>query len=94
MRGLELLVIVPLAIVLTIVLIRFKAKWSQRVMETYLKENQIDAEVEKSHGIPPLRHWIRNRRGDAWCKVRYADGSDQWARLRSAWGGRRVDFFD
>ena len=94
MQGNEALVVVPIAIVVTFFLIRLKAKWSRRAMENYLQQNQIEAEVEKANGLPPLRFWLRNRKGDAWCRVRYPDGSTQWGRLRSSFSGRRVDFFD
>jgi hypothetical protein len=48
-------------------------------MEQYLEANGIEAQIEKS-GMPPLRLWLHNRRGDAWCLIRYADGVAKWGR--------------
>jgi hypothetical protein len=92
-QGYEAVVIIPLALAVTYFLLTLKAKWARTTMETYLQENNLDATVEKS-GIPPLRMWIRNRKGDAWCRLRYTDGAVKWARIRSRWGSRAVDFFE
>lgn len=93
MKGAESLAIIPIVLVVAGLLIYFKAKWSRSLMEKYLVENGIDATVEKA-GIPPLRLWLKNRKGDSWCRLRYTDGSARWARIRSTFGGRRIELFD
>ena len=47
-------------------------------------------------GIPPIRFWLSNRRGDSWAKLRFSDTSIKWARLRPGifGSGSRVDLFD
>jgi hypothetical protein len=94
MQGYEALVVIPVALVLTFLLIQVKAKWSRKAMEACLKENRIGAVVEKANGIPPLRFWLRNRKSDSWCRLRYDEGSIKWARLRATFGGRKVELFD
>ena len=92
--GTAMLFIIPIAIVLTVLLLWWKFKRGRAYMERYIEENNLDAEVV-SVGIPPLRLWLRNRKGDNWVKVRSSDGSERWARIRTKWlGGEPVDFFE
>ncbi len=37
--------------------------------------------IEKA-GMPPLKYWLKNRKGDCWARVVLPDGSRKWARLR------------
>ena len=92
-EGLVMLVIAPIAIIATYYLLKWKAKRSRAFMEKYIQENGLDAEIVKV-GIPPLRLWLRNRKGDNWVKIRSSDGTEQWARIRNKmFGGTPVEFF-
>lgn len=92
--GMAMLVIAPIAIALTYFLLKWKFKRARAYMEKYIAENELDAEIVKV-GIPPLRLWLRNRKGDNWAKIRSSDGSERWARIRTKlFGGEPVDFFE
>jgi hypothetical protein len=89
--------VILLAIPLTYLLIRYRGKRARDYMERHFQEVGEKAEVEKV-GFPPLRLWFNNRKGDAWCLVRYADHSTKWARVgfrRRFIGGKvPIEFFD
>lgn len=90
----EVLAIVPIAIGLTWVILHYRGNAAKNRVEIYLLENEVDAKVLKS-GIPPLRYWMRNRKGDAWVKILYGDGVEQWVRVRKVlFGGWTYEFFD
>ena len=74
-------------------LFMWKASWTRKAVEDFLYEENIDADVI-SCGIPPLSLWLRNRKGDGWAKIEYADGGFAWVRVRnSIFTGKRVDIF-
>jgi hypothetical protein len=76
-------------------LFRLKRKYLQRALDKYAEETGVKLELEKS-GIPPLRFWWRNRKGDCWGRVRLPDGSVKWVRLRDRLfgSGSPLTFFD
>ena len=87
-------IVIPIAIVIAFFVLKWRAKSGREFIENYIEENELDAEVLHV-GIPPLRLWLRNRKGDNWVKVRFADGSEKWARIRTKFfGGEPVDWFD
>lgn len=93
MEGAAAFIVAPIALVGTYFLLKWKASQGRKYMEKYIRENGLDAQVVHS-GIPPLRFWLRNRKGDNWVKVRASDGSEQWARIRGRlFSDDSVDFF-
>jgi hypothetical protein len=60
-------------------------KWqfsiARRLAEGYISRECPDSGLMHV-GIPPLRLWLRNRKGDKWAKLRHADGSAVWLRGR------------
>lgn len=93
-EGLTMVFVIPIAIVVTYFLLKWRAARGRAYMEQYIEEQNLDAEIVKA-GIPPLRLWLRNRKGDNWVKLRSSDGSERWARIRTKFfGGEPVDFFD
>lgn len=89
----EAIIFVLIAVPLTYFLLKFKFSRGRKFMESYIEENGLDAEILKI-GIPPIRLWLRNRKGDNWAKLKMADGTEQWARVRSGLlSGTSVEFF-
>lgn len=69
----------------------------------YLEKALVDHEAHTGErlelekvGIPPLRLWLHNRKGDTWGVARLPDGSRRWVRLRSSIfsSGPSLTFFD
>ncbi|MEZ5939841.1 MAG: hypothetical protein R3C18_00525 [Planctomycetaceae bacterium] len=91
-----LILMVPIVAIggLVYALVVWKASWTRKAVEDFLYEENIDADVI-SCGMPPLSLWLRNRKGDGWAKIEYADGDIAWVRVRnSIFTGRRIDIFD
>ena len=81
-------------IVFTIGFFWLKFRYARGVIAKHLEAGRIDAEIVKV-GIPPVRHWGRYRKGDAWCLLRFPDGAERWGRLRGhLFQGRSYDVFD
>jgi hypothetical protein len=97
MHGIEFIVVVLIAVPLTIVLLKYKAKLARKVLTEHFQEAGSGGSIEKV-GMPPARLWLHSRKGDSWCLVRLADGSQKWARLgfrrRSIGGKVPVEFFE
>ena len=32
-------------------------------------------------GMPPIKYWLKNRKGDKWAKVRDTAGKEYWVRM-------------
>ena len=80
-------------LVVTYFLVKLQAKQARRLAENYIAENQLDAECV-STGVPPLRLWLRNRKGDRWAKLRSVDGTEVWLRVRhTLLSGTKYDLF-
>ena len=95
MKELAVVAAVLLGAVVFFLLLKFKAKWARAAVEKRLREMNMNATILSSLGIPPLRLWLRNRKGDSWCKVQMDDGTVKWARVRNKiFGGNPIDFFD
>lgn len=62
-------------------LFRLKEKYLRHALDKHAAETGEVLELEKS-GIPPLRFWLRNRKGDCWGRVRSPDGRVRWVRYR------------
>jgi hypothetical protein len=97
MQGVETIAVVVIAVPLTFVLLKYRAKLSRKVLTQHLQESGMQGSIEKV-GLPPARLWLQNRKGDSWCLVQLVDGSQKWARLgfrRRAIGGKTpAEFFD
>jgi len=63
-------------------LFKQKRKQVEKAIAQYNEQNQTEVVVEKA-GMPPLKHWLRNRKGDAWGLVAFPDGTRKWVRLRN-----------
>lgn len=60
--------------------------WGEKRIRNGLEQHAVDTgetyELVKA-GMPPLRLWIRNGKGDKWGKVLDPDGNEQWVRYRT-----------
>lgn len=75
-------------------LVRWRISVTKKVTEKWIAENNIDAEILKV-GMPPLRLWLRNRKGDSWAQLRFSDGTEQWLRIRGRlFSDDSYDLFD
>ena len=93
-RGSESLLLVLVTVPAFLGFLWLKAKMARGYVEKRLKADGVEAEIV-TVGIPPLRLWLKNRKGDSWCKLRFADGSEKWARLRGRlFGGTGFDIYD
>ena len=94
MEG-NVFLIVGLIVVGMFLVLKVKASVARRIIERYMSEQRIGGIVEKI-GMPPLRLWLNNRKGDAWALVRFRDGSYKWARIRRRLFSNKppVEFFD
>ena len=63
-------------------LFRLKEKYLRHGLAKYEEQTGTKLELEKS-GIPPIRYWLYNRKGDCWGRVRFPDGTVKWVRYRS-----------
>lgn len=59
----------------------FGKKKIQRALEEHAAETGEQYELIKA-GIPPLRLWLRNGKGDKWGKVVDENGTESWVRYR------------
>jgi hypothetical protein len=93
-RDSEGLLLIVFVVPVFLGLMWLKFKMARGAIEKRLQSEGIQAEIMKV-GIPPLRHWLSNRKGDSWCKLRFSDGSEKWARLRGRiFGGSKFDIYD
>ncbi|QEF98985.1 hypothetical protein Mal15_30440 [Stieleria maiorica] len=74
---------------------RLKRKYMDKAIAKYNEQNGTDIEIEKS-GMPPLKYWLKNRKGDCWALVVFPDGTRKWARLRGGLfsGSQPLTFLD
>lgn len=94
MDNAGMVVIIPITIALTVLLVRWKNGRTRKFITNYLAEHQIDAEIADGW-MPPLRHWLKNRKGDSWCRVKFANEEFRWVRVRKTlFSGTQVEFFE
>ena len=76
-------------------LFKLKRRYFERAINQYAEENGVEIAIEKV-GIPPLRFWMSNRKGDCWGRVQLEDGSRKWVRLRTSLlsSGSPLTFYD
>ena len=55
-------------------------KYLVKSLEVHAERTGERYEIVKI-GIPPLKHWFKNRKGDKWGKVKNADGKEFWVRM-------------
>ena len=92
-KNMSMLLAAPFIIGLTVLLVMWKAKRTRAQLERYIEEHNLDAKIDKV-GIPPLRFWLRNRKGDGRARLRSPDGTVYWTRVRrKLFGGDPVVFF-
>ena len=78
---------------LVFALLRWRFSVTRKVVEKYIQERNLDARIEKV-GIPPLRLWLKNRKGDSWALLSFHDGSEKWLRIRGRlFSDDSYDFF-
>jgi hypothetical protein len=61
---------------------KLKAKYITQAIQRHNEANGTSYAIAKI-GMPPVRLWINNRKGDSWALVKLPDGKSRWARLRS-----------
>jgi len=90
-----------LLVVALLLFIGFGLPWLFRLKKGYLlkglekHEEKTGQEVELLNaGMPPLRLWLLNRKGDCWGRVRFADGTEKWARYGTRLTGPALAFYD
>ncbi|HVJ69371.1 MAG TPA: hypothetical protein VM510_15415 [Caulifigura sp.] len=94
MKGSEGLLLVVFVVPLFIGIVWLKFKLGRGAIEKRLQAEGLDAEIVKV-GIPPLRLWFKNRKGDSWGKLRFPDGTEKWGRLRGRlFGNSSFDLYD
>ncbi|MDX2038733.1 MAG: hypothetical protein SFX72_18955 [Isosphaeraceae bacterium] len=95
MKGIEALVVIAIAVPIAIFVIWMKAKHARRTFEAYIAGSGWNAEVVRI-SPPPLRLWLKNRKGDSWGLIRFADGTERWARYRNRifFSGSSIELFD
>ena len=83
-----LFVILPL-------LFKLKRGYLEKALAKHNAAHDVEIKLIKA-GIPPLKYWLRNRKGDCWGLVSLPDGSSKWVRLRSRIlsSGSPLTFFD
>lgn len=76
-------------------LFRLKRKYLDKAIAQYNEQNGTNIKIEKA-GMPPLKYWIKNRKGDCWARVVFPDGTRKWARLRGGLyaGSKPLTFLD
>lgn len=75
-------------------LMNISKKRIQAALDQHEDETGERFELIKA-GIPPLRLWLRNRKGDQWGKVLTEDGDETWVRLRRGiFKGSSLTFYD
>ncbi|GAA5509501.1 hypothetical protein [Novipirellula caenicola] len=76
-------------------LFKLKRKYIEKAIRQYNEINGTTVTVEKT-GMPPLKYWLKNRKGDCWARVIFPDGSRKWARLRGGLytGNQPLTFLD
>jgi hypothetical protein len=93
MDGLGAVVLVLVGVPATYFLLKWKFSMGRNVISQRLQRDGVDAEIIKM-GIPPVKLWFRNRKRDTWAKVRFGNGTEQWARLRNPlFGESTLEFF-
>ena len=94
MENTVMFAIIPVAIALAVVLVRWKHARTRKFITNYLAEHQLDAEITDGW-MPPLRLWLKNRKGDGWCRVKFANDEFRWVRVRNTlFSGTQVEFFE
>lgn len=83
-----IVIVVPL-------LFKLKGKYMAKAIAKYNEANGTAIKIEKT-GIPPIKFWLMNRKGDCWSLVSFPDGSRKWARLRGGFfsGKDPLTFYD
>jgi len=93
-RGTEQLLLVLLVFPAFLGFLWLKARMTRRYVVKRLEKDGVDAQILKV-GVPPLHLWLKNRKGDSWAKLRFADGTEKWARIRDRlFGDTSFDLFD
>ena len=55
-------------------------KYLTKCLATHEERTGEKYEIVKT-GMPPVKLWPKNRKGDKWGKVRAEDGTEKWVRM-------------
>ena len=55
-------------------------KYLVKSLETHAERTGERYEIVKV-GLPPIKYWLKNKKGDKWAKVADADGQEHWVRM-------------
>jgi len=91
-----ILVVIGIAAFIFFVLpLLFKLKKGYLEKRLLKYEEETGQKVELiSAGMPPLKYWIKNRKGDCWGRVRFEDGTEKWVRYGTRIMGAGLVFYD
>ncbi len=94
-EGLTVALIIVGAVGVMVLLMKMNSIYIRKGIQKYAEERGIQITVIKT-GIPPLRLWLKNRKGDKWGLVQFPDGAQKWARYRTGLFGSNDPwtFFD
>tara|TARA_R110002073_G_scaffold189532_1_gene348425 strand:+ start:1077 stop:1370 length:294 start_codon:yes stop_codon:yes gene_type:complete len=73
--------VIAFVVIVLPLLFKLKRKYIEKAIKQYNEINGTTVTVEKA-GMPPLKYWLKNRKGDCWARVMFPDGTRKWARLR------------
>jgi len=79
----------------------FVVPWLFKLKKGYLEKRLVKYQEETgekveliSAGMPPLKYWLKNRKGDCWGRVRLEDGTEKWVRYGTRLVGPGLVFYD
>lgn len=74
-------------------LFKLKAKYLEKALAEYSRNHGVKVKLIKT-GIPPIKYWLGNRKGDCWGLVEFEDGSQKWVRYGTRLIGEPMRFYD
>ena len=73
-------------------LMQLKKGYLEIALGEYSAQNGVKLQLVKC-GIPPLRYWLSNRKGDCWGLVEFEDGTQKWVRYGTRLMGKPLKFY-
>ena len=69
-------------------------KYLLKCLEVHAERTGENYEIVKV-GMPPIKYWLKNKKGDKWAKVKDAANQEQWVRMGDRRGQESsLKFFD